>query len=129
MKKYFISLLDSSHRWYTIFFLLFSVLLIIGSQLVGTTDNIPGLSMLLGGMVFLFYTFLHPWRKSSAYAKLAGVSFGLILLTFLAIFILSSLHKNQYLSEGIVMGFIGLICLPGIVTGVAGALFWANRGK
>lgn len=129
MKKYFISLLDPSHRWFTIFFLLFSVLLIIGSQLVGTTDNIPGLSMLLGGMVFLFYAFLHPWRKSSAYAKLAGVSFGLILLTFLAIFILSSLHKNQYLSEGIVMGFIGLICLPGIVTGVAGALFWANRGK
>ena len=33
MKKYIISLLDPSHRWFTIFFFLFSVILITGSQL------------------------------------------------------------------------------------------------
>ena len=97
--------------------------------MVGTTDNIPGLLLLLGGLVSLFFAFLHPWRISTNFAKLAGVSFGLILLTFLGIFILSSLHKTEYLSEGVVMGFIGLICLPGIVVGVAGAIFWAIRKK
>ena len=129
MKKHFLSLFDPSHRWWTISFFLASVLLIIISQIMGTTDNLPGIAMLLFGMVCLFFALLHPWRKSKNYAILAGVLFGLILLTFLAIFILSSVHKTEHISEAIVMGFIGLFCIPGIVAGITGILFWSNREK
>jgi hypothetical protein len=127
MKKHFLSLFDPSHRWFTISFFLSSVLLIIGSQVVGISDNLPGIAMLLGGMIFFFFTFLHPWRKSMNYGILTGVCFGLILVTFLGIYLLSALHKDEYISEGVVMSFIGLICIPGIVTGIIGAIIWANR--
>ncbi len=129
MRKHVISLFDPAHRWWTISFLLTSALLIIGSQIVGTTDNLPGIAMLLGGMICFFFALLNPWRKSKNYAILIGVSAGLIALTFLVIFILSSLHKTEYISEGIVMGFIGLICIPGIVAGIIGILIWSNKEK
>jgi hypothetical protein len=129
MKTHLLSLFDPAHRWWTLSFFLISVLLIIASQIVGTTDNLPGIAMLLGGMICLFFALLHPWRKPKNYAILAGVCSGLILLTFLAIYILSAIHKTEYISEGIVMGFIGLICFPGIVTGIIGTIFWSNRGK
>jgi len=129
MKKHFQSLIDKSHRWYTLSFFLAAIFLVIGSQVVGTTDNIPGLALLLGGMVALNFALTNPWRNSTNFAIMAGVCLGLIALTFLVIYILSLLHKTQYLSEGIVMGFTGLICLPGIVAGAAGAIFRATRGK
>jgi drug/metabolite transporter (DMT)-like permease len=129
MKKHLLSLFDPSQRWRTISFFLASALLIIVSQMVGITDNLPGIALLLSGMICLFYALLHPWRKSKNYAILSGVLFGLILLTFLVIFILSTVHKTEYLSEAIVMGFIGLICIPGIVAGIIGILFWSNRAK
>jgi len=127
VKKHVLSLFNHAHRWWTISFFLASAILIIASQIVGITDNLPGIAMLLGGMICLFFALLHPWRKSKNYAILAGVSFGLILLTFLAIFVLSSMHKTEYISEAIVMGFIGLICIPGIVVGIIGTIFWSNR--
>jgi hypothetical protein len=127
MKKHFLSLVDHSHRWYTISFFLCSVILVIASGVVGITDNLPGIAMLLGGMVFLFFTFLHPWRQSKNYGILTGLCFGLILLTFLVIYVLAALHQDKYISEGIVMGFIGLICVPGIVTGIIGAIIQANK--
>ena len=129
MKKYVLSLLDPAHRWYTISFFLASVLLIIASQVVGITDNLPGIAMLLGGMVLLFFALLNPLRKSQNYGILAGVCAGLILLTFLTIHFLSALHKDEYISEAVVMGFIGLICVPGIMAGILGAIYWAARKK
>ena len=129
MKKHVLSLLDPAHRWYTFSFFLAAVLLIMGSQVVGTTDNLPGIAMLLGGMIFIFFTLLHPWRKSQNYGIFAGISAGFIGLTFLVIHILAALHKDEYISEGIVMGFIGLICIPGILSGIIGAIIWASRKK
>jgi hypothetical protein len=127
MKKHLLSLLEPSRLWFTISFFLASFVLIICSLLVGIADNLPGIAMLLGGMIFLFFTFLHPWRNSMNYGILTGVCFGLILLTFMGIYILSALHKDEYISEGVVMSFIGLICIPGIVTGIIGAIIWAIR--
>jgi succinate-acetate transporter protein len=127
MKKHFLSLFEPFHRWFTISFFLAAVLLIIGSQVVGITDNLPGIAMLLGGMVFLFFALLNPWRNSKNYGILTGICFGLILLTFLVIYIMAALHLDKYISEGVVMTFIGLICIPGIVTGIIGAIIWAAR--
>ncbi|MCX6285227.1 MAG: hypothetical protein NTW31_13450 [Bacteroidetes bacterium] len=129
MKKHFLSLLDPAHRWITLSFFLAAVILVIASQVIGTTDNLPGLAALLGGMVVFCFALTNPWRNPTTYAIMAGVCLGLIALTFLAIYILSSLHKTQYLSEGMVMGFIGLICLPGIVAGILGAIIWAIRKR
>ena len=129
MKKHLLSLFDPQHRWWTLSFSLASALLIIASQVVGIIDNLPGIAMLLGGMIFLFFTLLHPWRKPKNYGILALALLGLILLTFLAIYILSFLHKDEYISEGIVMSFIGLICIPGILAGIIGAIIWSVRKK
>ncbi|HAQ18649.1 MAG TPA: hypothetical protein DCR40_05355 [Prolixibacteraceae bacterium] len=129
MKKHFLSLFDPQHRWLTMLLISASILLIIASQIIGTNDNIPGIIVLLFGIVCFFFAILHPWRKSNYYGILAGVSFGLILLTFLIIYILMLLKKTEYISEGVVMVFIGLICVPGIVAGILGAIFWGSKRK
>jgi Na+-transporting NADH:ubiquinone oxidoreductase subunit NqrB len=129
MKKHLQLLFDQAHRWLTISFFLASVLQIVASQIMGTTDNIPALLVLLSGMICLFFALLHPWKKSNNYGILAGVSFGLILLTFLFIYILMLLKKTEYISEGVVMIFTGLICLPGIIAGIIGAMYWGSRKK
>ena len=129
MKKHLQSLFDPQHRLLTISFFLASALLIIASQIMGTTDNIPGILVLFCGVICLFFALLHPWRKSNYYAILAGVCFGLILLTFLIIYILMLLQKTEFINEGVVMILIGLICVPGIVTGIIGLIFWGFQKK
>ena len=129
IKKHFKSLLDPAHRWFTMLFFLAFIILVITSQVIGTTDNLPGIAALLGGMVSFFFALTNPWRNTTYYAIMAGVCLGLIALTFLAILLFSALHKTEYLSEGIVMGFTGLICLPGIVAGISGAVFWCVRSR
>jgi hypothetical protein len=129
MKKHFLSLFDPAHRWYTISFFVASIMLIFAAQAVGITDNLPGIVLLLAGMILIFFALIHPWRDPRNYGILVGVCFGLILLTFLVIYILAALHMDKYISEGIVMGFIGLICIPGILSGIIGAIIWSIRKK
>jgi hypothetical protein len=127
MKKHFLSLFDHPNRWFTFSFFLAALMLIVASQVVGINDNFAGITMLLSGMVFLFFSLLHPWKNSGNYGLLATMCIGLICLTFLLIYILSLMGKSQYISEGIVMAFIGLFCIPGILTGIIGAVIRANR--
>src|SRR5512140_1961483 len=117
MKKHFISLFDSSHLKWTISLFTIAVLLIITAILVGTTDNLPMIAVLLVGIIILFFAVLHPWGKASNYGILAGVCVGILLLEWLGIHILASMHLNKYLSEGIAMGVAFLICVPGILVG------------
>ncbi len=129
MKSHFLSLVNPSHRWLTLSLLVASVLLVSASQFVGTTDNLPGLLLLFVGVILLFFTFLHPWRKSSNYVKLSLVSVGVAVLTFVMIFLLSMLKMTQYISEALVMSTIFLFCLPGIVVGMIGNVFFSLRKK
>lgn len=129
MKKHFLSMFDPAHRRRTITFFSTAVLLIIAAQLVGIADNLPGIAMLLSGMIFLFFSILHPWRKVENYAILIGVCFGIILLILLGIYILSLLNKTEYISEAFTMILIFLICVPGIMVGIIGAIFWSVRRK
>jgi hypothetical protein len=129
MKKHLLSLFEPEHRRLTISFFTVAILLIIGSVIVGIADNLPGIAMLLVGMILLFFAILHPWRKVENYAILIGICFGIIAVTFLGIYILSLLHKTQYISEGVVMTIIFLFCVPGILTGIFGAIFWSLRKK
>jgi hypothetical protein len=129
MKKHFLSLFNEVNRLRTTSFLATTALLVFGSQLEGTTDNLPGIGLLLGGMIFLFFSFLHPWRKVEYYAILIGVSVGVIVLVMLGIQMLVWLKKTEYISEGVVMTIIFLFCLPGILTGIIGTLICAFRKK
>ena len=127
VKTHFRSLFDSAHRWWTACFFLASIILVTASLIVGITDNLPGIAMLLAGMIFLFLSFLHAWRRPEFYVMLAGGCIGFAFLMYLAIVLLSAFHKTKYVNEGLVMGFAGLICLPGIVAGVIGALICAVK--
>jgi hypothetical protein len=125
MKNHFLSLFDSVHRRWTISLFATAVLLIIVSQLVGITDNLTGIALLLGGAIFLFFTFLHPWRKVKNYAILTGVCVGIIVLEWLGIHLLDRLKMTEYISEGIAMIVVFMICLPGILTGIIGTIVCA----
>ena len=129
MKKHFLSLFNPEHRRKTLTYFVVSVLLIIASQIVGVSDNLPGIAMLLGGMICLVYAFVHIWSKPRNFIILTWVSVGVVLLTFLTIYILSLLHKTEYISEGIVMGLIFLICLPGFIVGILGLSSRSVRKK
>jgi hypothetical protein len=122
MIKHVLSLFDPAHRWWTMTFFLASIILIIASLLVGINDNLPGLSMLFIGMIFLIFTVVHPWRKSMDYGILGMVCGGIILLIVVGIGILMAIGKTECISEAIVMGLFFLICLPGIVVSILGAI-------
>lgn len=127
MKNHFISLFGPQHLRWTIILLAVAVLLITGSQIVGTTDNLPGLALLFSGAVILFFSILHPWRQTKNYAILTGVCVGLAILIFLGIYLLSAMQLQKYISEAFVMITILLFCLPGFVTGIIGILICTTR--
>jgi hypothetical protein len=129
MKNHFITLIDTAHRRLTIILLISSALLIIGSNITGIVDNLPGILMLFAGVILLFFSFIHPWREIKNYAILAVVSIGIIFLIFLAIFILSALHMQKYINEGVVMVPILFFCIPGIVVSIIGILICAGMKK
>jgi len=129
LKKHLTSLIAPSNFRWTIILLVSSALLIIGSQIIGITDNLPGIAMLFTGTILLFFSLLHPWRQTINYIILAAVSLGITVLIFLGIFILSSLHLDKYISEAFVMITIFLFCLPGLVVGIIGILLCAKKKK
>jgi len=54
---------------------------------------------------------------------------GILLLEWLGIYILAKMHLDKYLSEGIAMGVAFLICVPGILVGIIGAIICGVRKK
>ncbi|MCX6259256.1 MAG: hypothetical protein NTY95_00255 [Bacteroidia bacterium] len=129
MKKHFISLFDSAHLKWTISLFTIAISLIIISSLVGISDNLPMIAMLLTGIIILFFSVLHPWEKAGNYGLLAVVCIGILLLEGLGIYILAKMHLDKYLSEGIAMGVAFLSSVPGILVGLIGALICAVRKK
>jgi len=129
MKNHFLSLFEEEHRMKTTSFFVTAVLLVIASQIVGITDNLPGIALLLGGMIFLYFSVLHPWKKVEYYALLIGGSVGVIVLVMIGIQVLVWLKKTEYISEAVVMTIIFLFCLPGILTGIIGILICAFGKK
>jgi hypothetical protein len=87
------------------------------------------IAMLLTGIVILFFSVLHPWEKAGNYGILAVVCIGILLLEWLGIYILAKMHLDKYLSEGIAMGVAFLICVPGILVGIIGAIICGVRKK
>jgi hypothetical protein len=57
------------------------------------------------------------------------VCIGILILEWLGIHILDKMHKDEYISEGIAMSLAFLICVPGILVGIIGAIICAVRKK
>jgi hypothetical protein len=129
MKKHFQSLFDPENLRLTISLFTAAVLLMIASQIVGITDNLPGIAILLTGIILLYFSVLHPWRKVEYYAILIGVCVGILLLEWIGIHLFVRLHLEKYLSEAVAMIIAFFICLPGIVAGIIGTLIWTFRKK
>jgi hypothetical protein len=127
MKNHFISLFAVDNIRKTIIFFVIAALCIIISSLVGISDNLPMIAMLLTGIIFLFFAVLHPWNKAYNYGFLAVVCVVILVLEGLGIMILAKMHLDKYLSEGIAMGVAFLICVPGILVGITGAIICAIR--
>ncbi len=123
MKNHFTSLFDPPNRPQTIWYFIISVVLLVASQLVGISHNLIGIASRMAGVCFLFYTLLHTWKHARSYAVMAWIFAGIIALTFAVIYLLSALGYEQYLSQGTIMFILFLICLPGIIVGILGAIF------
>jgi hypothetical protein len=121
MNTHFQTLFNDENRKKTLFYLLSSIVLIIGSQIVGVSDNPIGTAMIGVGVIWFYYSFVYIWKKSTNFVRLIFISLGLMLLQFLAINIMVWLKKTQYLSEGLFMGIFFLICVPLLLVGAFGA--------
>jgi hypothetical protein len=129
MKKHFLSLFDSSHLKWTIALFVIASLFIIIASVVGISDNLPMIVLLLTGIILLFFAVLHPWKKAFNYWILVLVCVGILVLEFLGITILDKIDKTEYISEGFAMGIAFLICVPGILVGIIGVIISALRKK
>jgi hypothetical protein len=109
MKKHFISLFTPDKLRKTVILLVIAALLIAISLMIGITDNLPMIAMLLAGMIFLCFAVLHPWEKASSFAILTAVCFVILSLDFIWPFI----------NEGIAMT-MRFGCFAGIITGIIG---------
>jgi len=87
------------------------------------------IALLLTGIILLFFAMLHPWKEAVNYGILVGVCVGILILEWLGISILAKMHLDKYLSEGIAMSVAFFICVPGILTGIIGAVICAVRKK
>jgi len=124
MKRHFLSLLNPTHRWLTISFSLASVLLFIACALKvrGIVPD-PFHTFLVGGMVFLFFALLHPWREYKYYFLLAGVCSGILILQL--VLLVTKVGDGWHFLA--IMILIALICVSGIVVGILGSIFCAIR--
>ncbi len=130
MKKHFISLCDSAHLWWTISLFVLAVVLIIIASVIGIADNLPGIILMYGGIIALFFAFLHPLKKAMNYIILIVVCIGIFLLGLLMVTIIDKMDKSQNINvDGIVEGIALLVCIPGIFVGIIGAIICAIRKK
>jgi hypothetical protein len=109
MKNKFLARFEAENITKTVTYFVIAVLLIVISLVVGISDNIVMISMLLGGIMLFFFAALHPWEKPAYYAILAAVCLVILILDFIWPFI----------SEGVAMS-VGLVCFAGIIAGIIG---------
>jgi hypothetical protein len=109
MNKKFISRFDAENITKTITYFVIAGFLIAISLVVGISDNILMIAMLLGGIILFFFAALHLWEKPAYYTILAVVCLVILILDFIWPFI----------SEGVAMS-VGLVCFAGIIAGITG---------
>lgn len=109
MKNHFISLFYAENLRKTIILLVIAALLISVSLLVGISDNIPMIGMLLAGIIVLYFAILHTWEKAAYFAILLAICVAILILDFI----------KPFVSEGIAMT-LGFISFTGVIAGIIG---------
>lgn len=71
----------------------------------------------------------HLLKKTSTYVILIGVCVGILLLELLVITILDKMNKGEFVNDTIAEGVLFFICFPGIIVGIAGAIYCSVRKK
>jgi hypothetical protein len=122
LKQHINSLFELPHRSLTLRYFVISVGLIVASQIAGIKENLIGITAMVTGVCYLFYTLVHPWKGGRNYAIMAWICAGILALTFAVVCILSWLGFDKYLSGSVTMYIIFLICLSGIIVGILGAV-------
>ena len=115
MNNKFLSRFDAENITKTITYFVIAGLLISISLVVGISDNILMIAMLLIGMVLFLYAMLRPWGKASYYAIMGGIF--LILLIFEILGVKMDLKVPLY--EDILF-FSVFIIVAGIIAGIIG---------
>ncbi len=120
---------DASQVRSTIILLASAVAAMAISLLVGISDNIPMILLLLAGIILFFYSVLNPWEKTGYYAILSVMCGALFLfLIFAGIGILVRMQLPGHMAEDIAMPF-GMVCLAGLISGVIGMLRFRGYGR
>ena len=69
------------------------------------------------------------WEKTSTYLILIAVCVGIILIEIVAITLLDRMNKGELINDNIAEGILFFLCIPGILTGLIGAVICAVRKK
>lgn len=135
MKKYFRLLFSKEHRRLTILLLLLFIVFITSTILLNVKYNLPGILMLFASSVFLIEAFIHVSRNPAHYFILAGVCLGIIALLWFGIQLYGTIASPQqqrtydgYIEEMMIISTF-FICLPGILVGVIGGIYWEVKEK
>jgi hypothetical protein len=132
MKKHFKTLFDAHHLKLTLSLLIIAAVLIFAGIMVGISDNIPGITMIFLGVVLLYFSVFHPWRKPMSFLVLAGICSGVVFALYAGIYAYSSIFLkpgNHQISnsageflEGFILLSVFFVLAPGIIAGLTGAV-------
>jgi hypothetical protein len=69
------------------------------------------------------------WKNTNTYLILIGICIGILLLEWLGITALDKMGKGEFVNDNIAEGILLIICIPGIIVGIIGAIICAVRKK
>jgi hypothetical protein len=127
MKKHFQKLISPEYKMRTISLSASALVFFLGASIVGINDNLPGISMLVTGIVLFYFSILHPWRKAENYAILIAACVAVLILEWLGIHLFVKMRWEKYLSEAAAMILAFFICLPGVLAGLIGVFICVFR--
>jgi hypothetical protein len=67
------------------------------------------------------------WKNTNTYLILIGICIGILLLEWLGITVLDKMGKGEYVNDNIAEGILLIICIPGIIVGIIGAIICSFR--
>lgn len=132
MKKHFLRLFEPANRRLTVSFSIAGLVFIITAVIIGIADNIPGIVLLYAGLFCLFLAVTHIWKQVKSFGTLAAVCASILAVMVAAISLLSSLNliplhnpptQIDELLGAFVFMLILLVCVPGIIVGIAGMAY------
>jgi len=126
MKNYIISLFDEAHLWWTILYIVTAVLLLILSRVIG---NAASLFLLFPGLILLFYTFIHPFRKLESFVKFSVTCGGILILNWIIYYLMNWFGYTKYINDEVVMAITLFIGFPGLSAGLIGGIILAIKKK